>query len=75
MGKGPGPGTYARKEETMIILITLTIGIFIGGLIAFISAAVLALGKYSDESVSKSFADWLILGVYLDEKHLGLRPS
>jgi hypothetical protein len=56
-------------------MITVTIGLFIGGLSAFISAAVLGMGKYSDESASKSFADWHILGVYLDERHLGLRPS
>jgi len=59
----------------MITVITLTIGLFIGAFIGFISAAVLAMGKYSDESGSKSFADWLKLGVYLDERHLGLRPS
>ena len=59
----------------MIIVITLAIGFFIGAFVGFISAAVLAMGKYSDESASKSFADWLKLGVYLDEKHFGLRPS
>ena len=59
----------------MITLITLTIGLFIGAFIGFIAAAVLAMGKYSDESSSKSFADWLKLGVYLDERHFGLRPS
>ena len=53
-GKGSGSGTYARKEKTMI---TVTIGLFIGGLSAFISAAVSGMGKYSDESASKSFAD------------------
>jgi hypothetical protein len=59
----------------MVTVITLTIGFFIGALIGFISAALLAIGKYSDESASKSFADWLKLGVYLDERHFGLRPS
>jgi hypothetical protein len=59
----------------MITVITLTIGLFIGAFIGFILAAVLAIGKYSDESASKSFADWLKLGVYLDERHFGLRPS
>jgi hypothetical protein len=59
----------------MITVITLTIGLFIGAFIGFILAAVLAMGKYSDESASKSFADWLKLGVYLDERHFGLRPS
>jgi len=43
--------------------------------IGFILAAVLAMGKYSDESANKSFADWLKLGVYLDERHFGLRHS
>ena len=59
----------------MITLITLTIGLFIGAFIGSIAAAVLAMGKYSDKSASKSFADWLKLGVYLDERHFGLRPS
>jgi hypothetical protein len=59
----------------MITVITLTTGLFIGAFIGFILAAVLAMGKYSDESASKSFADWLKLGVYLDERHFGLRPS
>ena len=59
----------------MITVITLKIGLFIGAFIAFISALVLAMGKYFDESASKSFADWLKLGVYLDERHFGLRPS
>ena len=59
----------------MITVITITIGLFIGFIFGFILAAVLAMGKYSDESASKSFADWHILGVYLDERHLGLRPS
>jgi len=59
----------------MITVITLTIGLLIGAFIGFISAAVLAMGKYSDESASKSFADWLELGVYLDERHFLLRPS
>jgi len=59
----------------MITVITLTIGLFIVAFIGFISAAVLSMGKYSDESASKSFADWLKLGVYLDERHFGLRPS
>ena len=59
----------------MITLITLTIGLFIGAFIGFIAAAVLAMGKYSDESASKSFADWLKLGVCLDERHFGLPPS
>ena len=56
-------------------MITVTIGLLIGVFIGFISAAVLAMGKYSDESASKSFADWLKLGVYLDERHFGQRPS
>jgi hypothetical protein len=59
----------------MITVITITIGLFIGFLFGFILAAVLAMGKYSDESASKSFADWLELGVYLDERHSLLRPS
>ena len=59
----------------MITVITLTIGLFIGAFIGFILAAVLAMGKYSDESASKSFADWLKLVVYLDERQFGLRPS
>jgi len=59
----------------MITVITVTIGLLIGAFIGFISAAVLATGKYSDESAGKSFADWLKLGVYLDERHFGLRPS
>jgi hypothetical protein len=56
----------------MITVITLTIDPFIGTFIGFILAAVLAMGKYSDESANKSFADWLKLGVYLDERHFGL---
>lgn len=59
----------------MITVITLTIGFFIGAFIGFILAAVLAMGKYSDESASKSFADWLKLGVFLDQKHFRLRHS
>ena len=59
----------------MITVFTVTIGLLIGVFIGFISAAVLAMGKYSDESASKSFADWLKLGVYLDERHFGQRPS
>jgi hypothetical protein len=57
----------------MITVITLTIGLFIGAFIGFISAAVLAMGKHSGESASKSFADWLKSGVYLDERNFGLR--
>jgi hypothetical protein len=56
-------------------MITVIIGLFIGAFIGFIAAAVLAMGKYSDESASKSFADWLKLGVYLDERHFRLRHS
>ena len=58
----------------MITVITLTIGLLIGAFIGIILAVVLAMGRDS-ESASKSFADWHILGVYLDERHLGLRPS
>jgi hypothetical protein len=57
----------------MITVITLTIGLFIGALIGFILAAVLAMGKDYDEYVSKSFADWLKLGVHLDKMHFVLR--
>ncbi len=70
-----GSRTYARKEKTMITVINLAIGLFIGVFLGFIAAAVLSAGKYFDEPASKSFADWLKLGVYLDEKHFGLRPS
>ena len=59
----------------MITVITVTIGLLIGAFIGIILAAVLAMGRNSDESASKSFADWLELGVYLDERHFGLRPS
>jgi hypothetical protein len=59
----------------MITVITLTIGLFIGAFIGFILAAVLAIGKYSDEAASKSFADWLKLGAYLDERNFGVRSS
>ncbi len=59
----------------MITVITLTIGLFIGFLIGFILAAVLTMGRDSDESASKSFADWVQLGIYLDERHFGLRHS
>ncbi|MBP1709463.1 MAG: hypothetical protein H6Q46_447 [Deltaproteobacteria bacterium] len=59
----------------MITLITLTIGLFIGAFIGFIAAAVLAMGKYSDESASKSFAEWVNLKFYLVERHFGLRHS
>ncbi len=58
----------------MITVITLTIGLFIGAFVGFILAAVLAMGRDS-ESASKSFADWLKSGVYLDERPFGLRPS
>ena len=37
----------------MITVITLTIGLFMGAFIGFILAAVLAMGKYSDESANK----------------------
>jgi hypothetical protein len=59
----------------MITVITLTIGLFIGAFIGFILAAVLAMGRDSAESASKSFADWVNLDVYLDERHFGLRLS
>jgi len=59
----------------MITVITLTVGLFIGAFIGFILAAVLAMGKYSDESANKRFADCLKLGVYLDERHFGLQHS
>lgn len=59
----------------MITVIIFAIGLLIGAFLGFIAAAALALGKYSDESASKSFADWLRAGVYLDERHFGLRPS
>jgi hypothetical protein len=59
----------------MITVITITIGLFIGFLFGFILAAVLAMGKYSDESASKSFADWLKLEAYLDGRHLHKRAS
>jgi len=59
----------------MINVITLTIGLFIGAFIGSILAVVLTIIKYSDESASKSFADWLKLGVCLDERHFGLPPS
>jgi hypothetical protein len=59
----------------MITVITLTIGLFIGFLVGFILAAVLEMGRDSDESASKSFAAWVNLANYLDEKHFGLRHS
>ncbi len=59
----------------MITVITLTIGLFVGAFIGFILGPLLAMGKDSDESASKSFADWLKLGVFLDQKHFGLRHS
>jgi hypothetical protein len=60
-GKGSGSGTYARKEKTMITVITVTIGLLIGAFIGFILAAVLSMGRDA-ESASKSFADWLKVG-------------
>jgi hypothetical protein len=59
----------------MITVITLTIGLFIGAFIGFILGAVLAVGGFSGESASKSFADWINSGVYLGERHFGLRHS
>jgi|MudIll2142460700_1097286.scaffolds.fasta_scaffold492371_1 hypothetical protein len=59
----------------MITVITVTIGLLIGAFIAIILAAVLAMGRDSDESASKSFAEWLNLKCYLVERHFGLRHS
>jgi len=74
-GKGSGSGTYARKEKTMITVITVTIGLLIGAFIGIILAAVLAMGRDSGESASKSFAEWVNLKFYLVERHFGLRHS
>jgi hypothetical protein len=59
----------------MITVITLKIGLYIGAFIGFILAAVLAMDRDSDESASKSFADWINLKIFLDERHFGLRHS
>ena len=59
----------------MITVITVTIGLLIGAFIGIILAAVLAMGRDSDESASKSFADWLKLEAYLDGRHLHKRAS
>ena len=59
----------------MITVITVTIGLLIGAFIGIILAAFLAMGRDSDESASKSFADWLKLEAYLDGRHLHKRAS
>jgi hypothetical protein len=74
-GKGSGSGTYARKEKTMLTGITVTISLLIGAFIGIILAGVLAMGRDSDESASKSFAEWVNLKFYLVERHFGLRHS
>ena len=59
----------------MITVITVTIGLLIGAFIGIILAAVLAMGRDSAESASKSFAEWVNLKFYLVERHFGLRHS